>query len=61
MMEKNTKKIHIGFRWPPFSGNAQQPTTSRCGIGGEEVGDETRGGKSVWERVVLLFGARRYA
>ena len=30
--------------WPPFSGNTQQPTISRRGSGGLEVGDEARGG-----------------
>ncbi len=41
---KNKKKIHHGLRWPPFSGNTQQPTNSRRGSGVVEVGDEVCGG-----------------
>ena len=45
---KTIKKIHHGLRRPPFSGNTQQQTNNQCGRGEGEVGDEARGGSSVW-------------
>lgn len=42
-------------------GNTQQPINSRRGSDGGESGEEAHVGLSVWEGVVLSFGATKFA
>jgi hypothetical protein len=55
---KNKYLVALGGR---IRGNTQQPINSRRGSDGGESGDEAHVGLSVWEGVVLSFGATKFA